>query len=348
MTLNLGAQDAATADAGDIALQGFCQRLREGFPAGIVQGVSLYDGAGSLLWLTATFGPREDDAIQQALGRFSASAADVAYLHEVGQGRSAIVFRAIDAAGRTVGVAMVVVASGVVQPHRRNPAALLTAAVRGVLEQFAATREPPNKPATVRLYRQTLIPLRRDGTAARHELFLGVPAGKDIRRLNGSYQQGGTPGAAASRIERRLITELRSLLLREPPGNPGGKTAMTIKLGMAALGDDRFIRWVDDLLKNQGLPLQRIAFELDAAEAIRHIGRIRKVASFFHRSGFTLVLDNYRLEAEYFGLLRLPGVQLVKLAPQLMAHSGNDELTQAAIVTVTDRLRQLRILSAAG
>ena len=356
---------SGTPEASDAALQGVCAALRQAFPGVDVHGVSLYDSEGVLLWLTAAFGPQEDEAIRKARGKFAGGSGDAVYVHELGQARTAVVFRVINARRQVVGVAMVVADTRVILPQRRNPAALLTATVQRVLEQFAATRGepkrflqirpsgPPSIPVLqtvveprqagkpertdVRLYVQSLIALQTGSTATRHELFLGTRAGATFRRIHGSD----------SRIERKLITSLQSLLARDPRVGQGCAPKLSVRLGKAALADDRFIRWFDQALKQAPVPTGTIAFEVDAAETIRDIARIRKVAAFFHRAGCTLALDNFRLETECFGLLCLPGVQLVTLAPSVTAQPDSSELSVAGIVAVTAMLRKQQILTAA-
>ena len=368
---------AASVESGDAVLAGTCQRLREACSELGVHGVSLYDAAGTVLWLTATFGPQEDDAIRKASGLFSGNSRELACIHELGQSRSAIIFRVNSPRGQWVAAAMVVVETRNVSAQRRNPAVFATAAVQVVLQEFGATRTepkgtlqvrpagPPNIPVlksvvaipaspprppkpVVRLYIQSLIPLRRDGVPMRHELFLGVRAGTILRRVTQAPSPRGIPGAGASSVERQLIQELRALLLRDPRAPHGGGATLSVRLGQAALSDDRFIRWVDETLKPAAIPKGRIAFEIDAPETVRNIARISKVAAFLHRAGCSLILDDFRVEAPHFGLLRLPGVRLVKLSPSLTTGEASNELSRAAILAVATMLRAQQVQTAAS
>jgi EAL domain-containing protein (putative c-di-GMP-specific phosphodiesterase class I) len=115
------------------------------------QAVSLHDENGDLLWLTeSSMGPDEHNAVQQAFESFASGSGPTAVAYDLGDSRSAVLFRVTDAKRAMVGAAMVIVDTRAVNQGERGAGQLLTQKLLRALGNFAVTRrrmEPAPAPA---------------------------------------------------------------------------------------------------------------------------------------------------------------------------------------------------------
>jgi EAL domain-containing protein (putative c-di-GMP-specific phosphodiesterase class I) len=117
-----------------------CQRLRIALQPLFVHGVLLYDEAGALLWLTASFGPKEDEAVQKACEKFAGDSGAAMFAYDLGGARSAVLFRVTNMAGQMVGAAMIVLDTRIVRQHDGKLGELVTTKLLLALGYFASTR----------------------------------------------------------------------------------------------------------------------------------------------------------------------------------------------------------------
>jgi EAL domain-containing protein (putative c-di-GMP-specific phosphodiesterase class I) len=200
----------------------------------------------------------------------------------------------------------------------------------------AALRHSP-----IALHVQRLVPLTKGSQLKRYEVLLrsksdGAPNSAPQAMLKAAVDNG-----LGSMIDRRVITELISYLMRHPDVWKSNAVMFSVNLTSTALHDEHFIKFVGLCLAKSSLPKGMIAFEVDSATAVKLADKMAELGAALHRLGCPLVLDDFALKTECFALLRLPGVHYVKLAPEITAKMRTDKLSQAAITAVVQMARVL-------
>jgi EAL domain-containing protein (putative c-di-GMP-specific phosphodiesterase class I) len=198
----------------------------------------------------------------------------------------------------------------------------------------AALRKSP-----IALYVQRLIPLAKGGQLKRYEVLLrsgleDAPNAAPYLMLKTAVDNG-----LGSMIDRRVLAELVSWLIRHPETCQADEVMFSVNLTSTALSDEHFIKFVELCLSKSSLPKATIAFEIDASTTTE--GNITEVAEALHGLGCPLILDDFTLRTECLELLRLPGLRYVKLAPEMTAKMRTDKVSQAAITAVVQMARVL-------
>ena len=193
----------------------------------------------------------------------------------------------------------------------------------------------------IALHVQRLVPLTKGSQLKRYEVLLrsksdGAPNSAPQAMLKAAVENG-----LGSMIDRRVITELISYLVRHPDVWKINAVMFSVNLTTTALHDEHFIKFVGLCLAKSSLPKGMIAFEVDAATAVKLADKMAELGAALHRLGCPLVLDDFALKTECFALLRLPGVHYVKLASDITANMRTDKLSQAAITAVVQMARVL-------
>jgi Amt family ammonium transporter len=200
----------------------------------------------------------------------------------------------------------------------------------------AALRRSP-----IALHVQRLVPLTKGSQLKRYEVLLRSKSATAPNAAPQAMLQAAVDNGLGSMIDRRVVTELISYLLRHPEVWKSNAVMFSVNLTSTALHDEHFIRFVGLCLAKSSLPKGMIAFEVDTVTAVKLADKMAEVGAALHGLGCPLVLDDFAMKTECFALLRLPGVRYVKLAPEITAKMRTDKLSQAAITAVVQMARVL-------
>jgi EAL domain-containing protein (putative c-di-GMP-specific phosphodiesterase class I) len=145
---NLTANDAALVD-----YDGVCQKIRLAMEPVRAHAISLHDHEGDLLWLTeSSMGPDEHNAVHQGFEAFANGSGPSSVAFDLGDSRSAVLFRVSNAKRAMVGAAMLIVDTRALKQFDGGPSQLMTQKMLRALGEFGAMRrrtvpEPAPAPA---------------------------------------------------------------------------------------------------------------------------------------------------------------------------------------------------------
>src|SRR5216683_60934 len=130
-----------------------CQKVRAAVEPARAHAVSLHDEHGDVLWLSeSSMGPDEHNAVREAVEAFSNPSGSPVIVFDLGDSRSAVLLRAVNARRAMVGVIMIVMDARVVKQDARGALKAMTPKLQRVLADFAAMRPdsaaPPAAPAS--------------------------------------------------------------------------------------------------------------------------------------------------------------------------------------------------------
>jgi EAL domain-containing protein (putative c-di-GMP-specific phosphodiesterase class I) len=122
-----------------------CQKVRAAVEPNRTHAVSLHDETGDVLWLSeSSMGPDEHNAVREAAEAFANPAAAPILSFDLGDSRSAVMVRAVNARRAIVGLIMLVMDTRIVS---QGAPKLMTPKLQRALVQFAAMR-PDQGPAS--------------------------------------------------------------------------------------------------------------------------------------------------------------------------------------------------------
>jgi EAL domain-containing protein (putative c-di-GMP-specific phosphodiesterase class I) len=125
-----------------------CQKVRAAVEPNRTHAVSLHDEAGDVLWLSeSSMGPDEHNAVREGAEAFTNPAAAPILSFDLGDSRSAVMVRAVNARRAIVGLVMIIMDTRVVA---QGAPKLMTPKLQRALVQFAAMR-PDHGPAVAEL-----------------------------------------------------------------------------------------------------------------------------------------------------------------------------------------------------
>ncbi|HEX3603480.1 MAG TPA: EAL domain-containing protein [Steroidobacteraceae bacterium] len=201
-----------------------CQKVRAAVEPNRTHAVSLHDEAGDVLWLSeSSMGPDEHNAVREAAEAFSNPAAAPILSFDLGDSRSAVMVRAVNARRAIVGLIMIVMDTRIVA---QGAPKLMTPKLQRALVQFAGMRpdrgpamsEPDPSPSV----RSAAPAALRAAPSSAHALRAAAPAHPAAAHLPAAH-----PTAAPAPLlvgPKTIAAQLEQIvsrgIVRAPAGNP--------------------------------------------------------------------------------------------------------------------------------
>src|SRR3984957_14057199 len=118
-----------------------CQKVREAVEPARIHAVSLHDNNGEVLWLTeSSMGPDEHNAVREAFEAFSKVDGPPVLDYDLGDSRSAVLFRAVNSRRVLVGAIMIVMDSRGIKQTDKGAARLMSSKLQTALSEFVGMR----------------------------------------------------------------------------------------------------------------------------------------------------------------------------------------------------------------
>jgi EAL domain-containing protein (putative c-di-GMP-specific phosphodiesterase class I) len=136
-----------------VDFDGVCQKVRAALEPARAHAISLHDEHGELIWLSeSAMGPDEHNAVRDALEAFAKPGGPAVLAYDLGDARSAVLLRVVNARKVIVGAVMAIVDTRIIKQDARGAARLLTPKLQRVLGEFADMRSgsepaPPPPPS---------------------------------------------------------------------------------------------------------------------------------------------------------------------------------------------------------
>jgi EAL domain-containing protein (putative c-di-GMP-specific phosphodiesterase class I) len=118
-----------------------CQKVRAAVEPARAHAVSLHDEHGEVLWLSeSSMGPDEHNAVREALEAFAEVNGPAVLAHDLGDSRSAVLLRAINARRALAGVVMVIVETRNIARDDKGAVKLMSPRLQRAVTDFANMR----------------------------------------------------------------------------------------------------------------------------------------------------------------------------------------------------------------
>ncbi|MCP5470887.1 MAG: EAL domain-containing protein [Sinobacteraceae bacterium] len=344
-----------------------------------VKAVSWHDADGRVLWSSQPLlGIEQREAIRDALESFSGTGARLRVDRNLGDNQTAVLLRAADREGCTVGFAMLVLDSRVLLSKGRG--ADLPVPALQIVHEFGRRTTPRVRPAarvpasrsrdaealkqpepipdtqqvpadleddyarlrelSLSLHVQPLLPLRPNSRVRRFEVLLrSKDAGGDMASAPIEILERAAEKGLGTVLDRRVVSQLVAALDRRSDLVLDGPSLFSVNLSATALQDEHFLKFVESVLDRAGLPPATLAFEIQAAALAKRRDSANRVAQQLQAIGCGLVIDDFAMADGQLDLLRLTGVRMVKLDPKLTQAATSDVFAQAMVAAVTQIAR---------
>jgi EAL domain-containing protein (putative c-di-GMP-specific phosphodiesterase class I) len=187
-----------------------CQKIRAAVEPNRTHAVSLHDEAGDVLWLSeSSMGPDEHNAVREAAESFANPAAAPILSFDLGDSRSAVMIRAVNARRATVGLVMIIMDTRIVA---QGAPKLMTPKLQRALLQFAAMR-PDVAPAAANLAPDP-APARAPSPAMR---TASAPAAHRPAPPPAQSPRTSATGISLAVGPRTIAAQLEQIVSRTPP-----------------------------------------------------------------------------------------------------------------------------------
>jgi EAL domain-containing protein (putative c-di-GMP-specific phosphodiesterase class I) len=186
------------------------------------------------------------------------------------------------------------------------------------------------------LYRMTIQPLQKADPGAHYELLLRMKdeAGKIVSPdnfINAAERYGLTPA-----IDRWVIENALRWLVSE--ADERERLAMcSINLSGQSLGDDKFLPFVQNLLRNSGIDGTKICFEITETAAIASFSQANRfIAALKEEQGCKFALDDFGTGLSSFGYLKHFPVDFLKIDGSFVKEILRDPIDREMVRSINE------------
>jgi EAL domain-containing protein (putative c-di-GMP-specific phosphodiesterase class I) len=215
-----------------------CQKVRAALEPARAHAISLHDEKGDVMWLTeSSMGPDEHNAVREAFDAFSKPTGPPILAYDLGDSRSAVLFRAVNARRAMAGAVMVIMDARWIKQDDKGAARLMTPKLQRALADFAGMRpEVAPAPAAARAPQRVstaaeakpAAPQARPAAAqagpaaaqARSAAAQAGPAAAPAQARPAPPSTGSAPARMAGPVELSLADSVRALKPAVPPAAP--------------------------------------------------------------------------------------------------------------------------------
>jgi EAL domain-containing protein (putative c-di-GMP-specific phosphodiesterase class I) len=134
-----------------VDFEAVCQKIRAAADSVCLYAVSLLDEKGDVLWMTeGSMGPDEHNAVVEAYEAFAKVKGPVVHDYDLGDSRSAVLFRIVNSRRAMAGAVMVITDTRGIKQDDTGAARLMTPKMQRALSEFAITRTHVGPPPATR------------------------------------------------------------------------------------------------------------------------------------------------------------------------------------------------------
>ncbi|WP_052384048.1 EAL domain-containing protein [Litchfieldella xinjiangensis] len=183
------------------------------------------------------------------------------------------------------------------------------------------------------LHAQRIAPIRGDGNQDRWEVLIR------LQEPDGSIVPPMAFIPAAERYNLmplldRYVVEKVFRHLASLPAAKRDRTTLSINLSGATLGDDDFLRFVQDLLTQYSVSPARICFEITETMAVANLKQTAHLIRALRQLGFWFALDDFGSGMSSLGYLKHLPVDFIKIDGVFIKDIVEDQVDRAMVEAI--------------
>jgi EAL domain-containing protein (putative c-di-GMP-specific phosphodiesterase class I) len=139
------------------------------------------------------------------------------------------------------------------------------------------------------------------------------------------------------------LTEIIGWLRAHPEAHERTPMSFALAVPAHALEQDRLPALIASSLRQGGIPVDCIGFELQEDACVRHRAQAEHFIAQCEKLGCFIVLDDFRFHSGAVELLRSKALRLVKVDAKLGVDAMRDKLSQARVIAIAQAAKVLGI-----
>jgi diguanylate cyclase (GGDEF)-like protein/PAS domain S-box-containing protein len=186
-----------------------------------------------------------------------------------------------------------------------------------------------------RLAYQPIARVRGPKRGEHFELLIRL-LGDDGRLIPpGAFLPAAERYGAIGRLDRWVVATWFKRL-REHPGVLDRLTVSSINLSAHSVGDAGMLEFIQSEANRQGIPPQKICFELTETAAIANLSGAIEFMTRLRQAGFTFALDDFGVGLSSFAYLRSLPVSYVKIDGVFVREIARNNIDRAMVRSISD------------
>jgi EAL domain-containing protein (putative c-di-GMP-specific phosphodiesterase class I) len=191
------------------------------------------------------------------------------------------------------------------------------------------------------------VPLTGAATGPRFELLLRMTDDGGQSIAPDRFLSAAERYQLAPAIDRWVVKHVLDTLGPRAAGLSARRASFAVNISGQSLGDPDFCTFLEEALRDSGLPPQLIAFELTETAAVANIVRAETLMRRLRELGHEVALDDFGRGLSSLGYLKALPVTCLKIDGSLVRDVVGDERSQAMLSAIVGLARAMRLATVA-
>jgi len=198
-----------------------------------------------------------------------------------------------------------------------------------------------------RLEAQAIVPLNGTGSGPKHELLLRMTDENGQSVAPDKFLSAAERYQLAPAIDRWVLRRVLQTLAPHSARLSGAGASFAVNISGQSLGDAEFCTFLEDLLRESGLPPSLLTIELTETAAVANIVRAEALIRRLRDLGFAVALDDFGRGLSSLTYLKTLPVTCLKIDGSFVRDVVEDDRSQAMLSAIVQLARAMGLSTVA-
>ncbi len=195
------------------------------------------------------------------------------------------------------------------------------------------------------LFVQPVIGLQQQVEAGRYEVLLRMRHTEREELIPpGAFIPAAERYGLSAKIDRWVISQLIGVLQNNPARQ---QSNYWVNLSGVSLGDSNFLKFLEQAIKQSGLPAGMINFEITETAVMQNIGLANAIMNRLIKLGSRFALDDFGSGVSSFGYLKQLPVDVIKMDGMFVRDILSDKVDYIFVKSIIDIAKTMNITTVA-
>jgi Amt family ammonium transporter len=186
-----------------------------------------------------------------------------------------------------------------------------------------------------RLFVQPIEALADDVDERRFEVLLRMADSDGVRVPSNALFSAAERYRLMPHIDRWVVSSTLAALAGVSTNGEGCEVGFAINLSGQSLGDDEILAFIEEEIRQSGVPAKCLCFEVTESAAVGNLSKAQQFLERLHELGCTVALDDFGAGLSSFAYLKNFKVDLLKIDGGFIRDITENRISESMVAAIT-------------
>jgi diguanylate cyclase (GGDEF)-like protein len=185
------------------------------------------------------------------------------------------------------------------------------------------------------LLAQPINGLKKSNTKPRFEILLRMKDGDGDSIPTGAFFSAAERYQMMPQIDRWVVSATIASLSAHADAVKNRDALFSINLSGQSLGDDDILEFIEDEIRESGVPAESIGFEVTESAAVSNLSKAQNFIDALHQHGCHISLDDFGAGLSSFAYLKNFHVDTLKIDGSFIRDIADNRISESMVAAIT-------------